>query len=352
MSDRKQKLGLPAGSLIYIGDKDKLQAHVDVTVIDFNENHLSEFCPTNITELVKFKNQETVTWINIDGIHDVDFIKQAGEIFELHPLLLEDILNPDHRPKIEEYGDYLHFTMKELKWNSNGKEIESEQISFVLGRGFVISFQEQKGDIFEPIRDRIRHAKGRVRKMKADYLAYALIDIIVDHYFVIIDSIESEIEDLELDVLKSTDEHNIRKIQKLKKDLMILRKSIIPLRESVGNLEKSGSDLIEARTTFFLKDVYDHTLHITDSIETYREMLNSLMELHISGMNNRLNKVMKVLTVISTIFIPLTFIVGVYGMNFDNMPEIHWHYGYYAVWGFMICTVILMLYILRRNKWM
>jgi magnesium transporter len=321
-------------------------------VIDYTENQFSEFCPTDLKDLVKFKNQDTITWINIDGIHDVEFIKQAGEIFDLHPLLLEDILNPDHRPKIEEYGEYLHFTLKELKWNPKEKEIESEQISFVFGKGFVISFQEQKGDIFEPIRDRIRHAKGRMRKMKADYLAYTLIDIIVDHYFTIIDLIECEIEELETEILKSTDENNIRKIQKLKKDLMVLRKSIIPLRESVGNLEKSGSELIEERTTYFLKDVYDHTLHITDSIESYREMLNSLMELHISGMNNRLNKVMKVLTIISTIFIPLTFIVGVYGMNFDNMPEIHWQYGYYAVWGFMILTVFLMLYILRRNKWM
>lgn len=352
MSDRTPKLGLPPGSLIYIGEKDKLQAHVDVSVFDYTENTFTEFCPTDLKELAKYKNPHTITWINIDGIHDVEFIRQAGEIFELHPLLLEDVLNPDHRPKIEEYGDYIHFTLKELKWNKTEKIIEAEQISFVFGRGFVISFQEQKGDIFEPIRDRIRNDKGRIRKMKADYLAYSLIDIIVDHYFIIIDNIEDEIEALETVVLKNTHDKNIRNIQKLKKDLMTLRKSIIPLRESVGNLEKTGSELIEERTTYFLKDVYDHTLHITDSIETYREMLNSLMELHLAGMNNRLNKVMKVLTVISTIFIPLTFIVGVYGMNFDYMPELRWHYGYHAVWAFMILVVVFMLYVLRRNKWM
>lgn len=350
MSDRKLKLGLPAGSLIYIGEK----AHqkIDVSVIDYTENNFLEFCPTDISELTRFKNQESVTWVNIDGIHDVKFIKDVGEIFELHPLLLEDILNPDHRPKIEEYGDYLHFTLKELKWDSVKKEIVKEQISFVFGKGFVISFQEQKGDIFEPIRDRIRNGKGRIRKMRADYLAYSLIDIIVDHYFVIIDCLEEEIEKLEDKVLRVPSEKNIHYILKLKKDLLILRKSIIPLRESIGNLEKSGSELIEPRTIYFLKDVYDHTLHITDSIETYKEMLNSIMELHISGMNNRLNKVMKVLTIISTIFIPLTFIVGVYGMNFKNMPELEWKYGYYAVWAFMILTVASMLYILRRNKWM
>lgn len=350
MSDRKLKLGLPAGSLIYIGEK----AHqkIDVSVIDYTETNCTEFCPTDLSELTQFKNQDSVTWVNIDGIHDVKFIKEVGEIFELHPLLLEDILNPDHRPKIEEYGDYLHFTLKELKWDPIKKEIDKEQISFVFGKGFVISFQEQKGDIFEPIRDRIRNGKGRIRKMRADYLAYSLIDIIVDHYFVIIEQLEEEIEKLEDKVLRVPSEKNIHYILKLKKDLLILRKSIIPLRESIGNLEKSGSELIEPRTIYFLKDVYDHTLHITDSIETYKEMLNSIMELHISGMNNRLNKVMKVLTIISTIFIPLTFIVGVYGMNFDNMPELHWQYGYYAVWGFMALTVALMLYILRRNKWM
>lgn len=350
MSDRKLKLGLPAGSLIYIGEK----AHqkIDVSIIDYTETNCTEFCPTELSELTRFKNLDSVTWVNIDGIHDVKFIKEVGEIFELHPLLLEDILNPDHRPKIEEYGDYLHFTLKELKWDPLKKEIDKEQISFVFGKGFVISFQEQKGDIFEPIRDRIRNGKGRIRKMRADYLAYSLIDIIVDHYFVIIDNLEEEIEKLEEIVLQVPSEKNIQYILKLKKDLLILRKSIIPLRESIGNLEKSGSELIEQRTIFFLKDVYDHTLHITDSIETYKEMLNSIMELHISGMNNRLNKVMKVLTVISTIFIPLTFIVGVYGMNFDNMPELHWQYGYYAVWGFMVLTVALMLYILRRNRWM
>jgi magnesium transporter len=351
MPGRKQKIGLQAGSLIYIGEK-KSSSHADISVIDYNENYAEEFCPTDLQELAKFKSQETVTWINIDGIHDVDFIRKTGEIFGLHPLLLEDILNPDHRPKIEEYGDYLHFTLKELKWNSKNKSIESDQISFVIGKGFVISFQEEKGDIFEPIRERIRNNKGRIRKMKSDYLAYTLIDIIVDYYFLIIDEIENEIELLESIILEKTNDENLRKIQKLKKDLLFLRKSVIPLRESVGNLEKSGSTLIEERTTFFLKDVYDHTLHIADSIETYREMLNSLTELHLAGMNNSLNKVMKVLTIISTIFIPLTFIVGVYGMNFTNMPEIQWEYGYTAVWGFMILTVFFMLYVLRRNKWM
>lgn len=352
MSDRRQKIGLPAGSLVYLGEREINHSHIDISVIDYSEHKCEEINLIDINELSKFNNTDSITWINVDGIHDVDFIKKIGEIFDLHPLLLEDIVNPEHRPKIEEYENHIHFTLKQLEWNSDKNIIQTEQISFVIGHGFVIAFQEIKGDIFEPIRERIRNGKGRIRKMKSDYLAYALIDITVDYYFVIIEHIEDQIEKLEGKILRGTEERNIRQIQKLKKDLLLLRKSIIPLREAISNLEKIGTDFVEEKTTYFLKDVYDHTVHITDELENYREMLNTLMELHLAGLNNRLNKVMKVLTIISTIFIPLTFIVGVYGMNFKIMPELEWEYGYLAVWILMITTVFVMLFILRRNKWM
>lgn len=352
MSDRRKKIGLPGGSLVYLGELKNTVTPIDITVIDYSENHLEEFCVTKVEDLSRFNNTDSITWINIDGIHDVNFIKSIGETFDLHSLLMEDILNSEHRPKIEEYENNIHFTLKQLDWDSNKKEIVDEQISLIIGHGFVISFQEKKGDIFEPIRERLRNSKGRIRKLKSDYLAYALIDITVDHYFVIIEQIEEQIEKLELKILKQTEEENIRTIQKLKKDLLFLRKSIIPLREAISNLEKIGTDFIEEKTTYFLKDVYDHTVHITEEIESYREMLNTLMELHLSGMNDRLNKVMKVLTVISTIFIPLTFIVGVYGMNFRVMPELEWQYGYLSVWILMIGIVFFMIYILKRNKWM
>lgn len=352
MSDRRQKIGLPAGTLIYLGEREENLPPIDVTIIDYSDNHIHEICITQLDELAKYNNTNSTTWINIDGIHDLEFMKKIGDIFDLHPLLLEDILNSEHRPKLEEYENNIHFTFKQLEWNSEKNEIEDEQLSLIIGHGFVISFQERKGDIFEPIRERIRNGKGRIRKMGSDYLAYALTDVTVDHYFLIIEQIEEQIEKLEVTILQETNEGHIRKIQKLKKDLLFLRKSIIPLREAISNLEKIGSEFIEEKTTYFLKDVYDHTLHITDEIESYREMLNTLMELHLSGMNDRLNKVMKVLTVISTIFIPLTFIVGVYGMNFKIMPELQWEYGYLAVWILMITTVFVMLFILRRNKWM
>lgn len=352
MSDRRKKIGLPGGSLVYLGEDKNTLTPIDITVIDYSENHLEEFCVTKIEDLAQFNNTNSITWINIDGIHDVNFIKSIGEIFDLHSLLLEDILNSEHRPKIEEYENNIHFTLKQLDWDTHKKVIVDEQISLIIGHGFVISFQEKKGDIFEPIRERLRNSKGRIRKLKSDYLAYTLIDVTVDHYFVIIEQIEEQIEKLELKILKETEEEHIRLIQILKKDLLFLRKSIIPLREAIGNLEKIGTEFVEEKTTYFLKDVYDHTVHITEEIESYREMLNTLMELHLSGMNDRLNKVMKVLTVISTIFIPLTFIVGVYGMNFKVMPELEWQYGYLSVWILMIGIVFFMIYILKRNKWM
>lgn len=361
MSDRRTKLGLPPGSLIHLGDnKDQ---KVTITAFDFTEEKYEEISPVDIAQIAKYKNNETVSWLNIDGIHDSKIIQQIGESFCLHPLLLEDLMNPHHRPKIEDFDDYLYFTLKMIAFNKRTKEIESEQVSFVLGDGWVLSFQETPGDIFDPIRDRIRNQKGRVRRKKSDYLVYALIDVIVDHYFIIIDELDDQIEALEEDVLSEKERVVIKEIQRLKKDLVFLRKSIIPIRDAVGNLQKGTSRLIDEKTTYYLKDVYDHTLHISDSIEIYREMLNNTMEVHLSALSNRMNKVMKVLTVISTIFMPLTFIVGIYGMNFHsedregnplpwNMPELYSPYGYLGVMLAMLLIGIGMLYILRRNKWM
>lgn len=350
MSHRKAKLGMPSGSLIHMGDE---RSHkVEVHVIDFNEESFKEYEVKDPGQLCDCLKKNTVSWINVDGIYDPQMIQQIGEQFSLHPLLMEDLMNPNHRPKIEDFEEYIHFTLKMLAFNHHTKSIEEEQVSFVLGEGWVISFQETPGDVFDPIRDRIRSNKGRIRKNKADYLAYALADIIVDHYFLIIDELENSIEELEDKVLSENNRNILKEIQRLKNELIILRKSIIPIRDAMGNLMKGISPLIDERTTYYLKDVYDHTLHITDSIEVYREMLNSLMEVHLSSLSNKLNQVMKVLTIISTIFIPLTFIVGVYGMNFKHMPEIEWQYGYLGVWIVMILVTSFLYYILKRNKWM
>lgn len=347
---RRIKHGLPSGSLIHMGDHKLHQ--VEFSVLDFNEETYSEFEVKSIDDLAPCKSTDTVSWINIDGVHDASVIQKIGEHFKLHPLLLEDLMNPNHSPKIEDFDEYIHFTLRMLSYDLERKKIEQEQVSFVLGEYWVISFQESPGDVFGPIRDRIRNNKGRIRKMKADYLAYALADIIVDHYFLIIDEIDEDIEKLEDEVLNGRNEEILLKIQHLKNNLLLLRKSTLPVRDAVGNLMKGTSRLIAPQTTVFLKDVYDHTLHISDSIEIYRETLNSLMEVHLSELSNRLNQVMKILTIISTIFIPLTFIVGVYGMNFRFMPELDWEYGYAMVWVVMILVTLFLVYILRRNRWM
>ncbi len=350
MTSRREKIGLPPGSLVHMG---KARGEkVEVTVMEYDEHSLREYCPTSINELADSRRNGMVTWINVDGIHDSALIQTFGETFGLHPLLLEDVMNPHHRPKIEDFEEYIHFTLKVITYNTSKRKIESEQVSFVLGDSWVISFQETPGDIFDSIRERLRNAKGRVRKKGADYLVYALIDVIVDYYFLVTDELDEEIEKLEGKVLRNPGKEVLVQLQKLKKDLVFLRKSIVPVRDAVGKLEKGTSKLIEQSTTFFLRDVYDHTLYIAESIEIYREMLNTAAEVYLSTLSNRLNSVMKVLTIISTIFIPLTFIVGVYGMNFPNMPEIHWKYGYLSVWIVMILVTVLLIYILRRKKWM
>ncbi len=347
--ERKKKIGLPPGTLVYTGTK---QVHkTDITVLDFNENTFYEYCPANISELCNCLNTDMVSWINMNGL-DVDTVKNVGECFNLHALLLEDILSIDQRPKIIDYDDYLHFTFRMLMFNDKEKEIISEQVSIVLGPSWVISFQETEMDVFDPIRERIRNAKGRVRKNKSDYLAYLLLDIVVDNYFLIIEEIEDLIDKLEIEVMNNPDKKTLEKIQNLKNDLLYVRKSVLPLRDAIGNLQKGTSSLIHKKTTIYLKDAYDHTLHICDNIDLLRETLSSVMEVYLSTLSNRLNSDMKVLTVISTIFIPLTFIVGVYGMNFDNMPELHWTYGYYYIWAIMIVVALGMIIYLKRKKWM
>lgn len=347
---RRRKLGMPPGSLIDF--KEKSSQRVDVTVLDYNSDQVQEYSVRDELSLRDCLNESTVSWINVDGIHNVDLIQRIGDKFQLHPLMLEDIMNPNHRPKIEDFETFIHFTLKMITYDKVSRKIKSEQVSFVLGSNWVISFQEQNDDIFDPIRERIRNNKGTIRKRGADYLLYALVDIIVDHYFIVIDEIEHEISHLEKVILQDEHHNVMHEIQRLKKDFIFLRKSILPVRDAVGSMQKVKCELINEQTQIYLKDVFDHTVYITDSIEVDREMLNSLMEVHLSSLSNRLNKVMKVLTVISTIFIPLTFIVGVYGMNFKFMPEIEWEYGYLYSWILLILVTLVLLIVLKKKKWM
>ena len=344
-----RKTGLPPGTLIHVGKKGK--ERVNISIIDYDEKHYQEKETENIEESFPFKDKPTVSWINIEGIHKIEIIEKIGKHFNLHPLLLEDILNTDQRPKIEDFDDYIFVVLKMLYYEEKEKEIISEQVSLIIGSNFVISFQEKEGDVFNPIRDRIRNAKGRIRKMGADYLAYALIDAIVDNYFIILEKIGEKIEGMEDELVANPAPETLQTIHNLKRDTIFLRKSVWPLREGINILERSESPLIQESTGIFLRDVYDHTIQVIDTIETFRDMVSGMLDIYLSSISNRMNEVMKVLTIIATIFIPLTFIAGVYGMNFKYMPELEWRWAYFGVLAIMVVVGILMISYFRRRKW-
>lgn len=345
-----KKAGLPPGSLIHIGQRksDKVR----ISVIDYNEKDYSETICQTVEECFAYKDKTTESWINIDGLHDIETIAKIGSHFELHGLLLEDILNTRHRPKVEEFDNCLFLTLKMLGISKNGQEVITEQVSFVLGKTWLVSFQEQAGDIFDALRQRLREDTGTARKKGIDYLLYRLVDTVVDNYFFITEHFSEASTKLEERVLRSPDNQSLQEIQRLKRLLVNFRKSVAPLREAVASLEKDSSSLIEKGTRRYLRDVYEHIIQLSEAIETQRDMLAGIMDLYLSGVSNKMNQVMQVLTIIATIFIPLTFIAGIYGMNFDNMPELHWKYGYFGIWGFMIIIGAIMVIYFKRKRWL
>lgn len=350
---RSKKAGLPPGSLVYTGDK-KLEK-VKITIVDYNEEHFEEKEVKTIEECLPFKDLSTVTWINIEGVHDIEIIQKIGNFFELHPLLLEDILNTDQRPKMEVYGDRIYIVFKALHYKdkNNNNGLDTEQISLILGPNFVISFQEEvEGDDFKPVRERVRNDKCVLRKMKADYLAYTLIDTIVDNYFVILEKIGEKIESIETELVTDPDQRTLKAVHSLKREMIFIRKSVWPLREVMSSLAQAGLTLIHESTRIYLRDVYDHVAQALDMIETYRDMTSGMIDIYLSGNSNKLNEVMKVLTIIATIFIPLTFITGLYGMNFKHMPELDWKWGYPLIWVVIISVGTSMLAFFKGKKWM
>ncbi len=344
------KAGTLPGSLVYIGKRKT--DNVKISVIDYNNIDFNQTECKLVEDCLNFKDTNRVYWINVDGLHNTEIISEIGKQLNLHPLLLEDVLNTNHRPKVEEYENYLFLTLKMLGINKTGNKVISEQVSFVLGNNWLLSFQEQQGDVFDVIRTRLRENKGIIRQKGADYLFYSLIDAIVDNYFFVTEFFNDKIEKLEEQVLHNPSQESLQKIQKLKRLLMNFRKSIIPLREAVTAIQKYNVDLIKESTFRYLRDLYEHLIHINDSLEAQRDMLASIMDLYLSGISNKMNQVMKVLTIIATIFIPLTFIAGVYGMNFENMPELHWKFGYFVIWGIMIIIAVIMINYFKRKKWL
>ncbi len=348
-SKATQTIGLPPGQLIHLGEK--LTDKSSVELIRYNAEKHFEHTSEDPQVIINEIDRKQANWINIDGLHNIDLIKKLGEHFDINSLVLEDVLNPDQRPKIEDFDNHLFFTLKTLN-TLQSDIIIYEQMSFILGENYLLSFQEKEGDLFDGFRGRLKNdPKSKARKKDVDFLFYRLIDTIVDSYYLILESIAERIEVLEDELFLNPSSETLQKIQILKKELIFLRKSVYPLREAISLINKGEFSFIKKDTQQYFRDVYDHTIQVIETLETYRDLSNGLMDMYMTSMSNKMNEVMKVLTVIATIFIPLTFIAGVYGMNFQHMPELNWKYGYAGVWGLMLACLVLMLIYFKRKKW-
>jgi magnesium transporter len=323
-----------------------------LSVIDYSAEALTEKTGVTVAECVELKDRATVTWVNVDGLGDFEVLEALAQGYGLHPLVMEDILHTDQRPKVEDYGDYLYIVAQMLYFDEAQENLITEQVSLILGANFVISFQERRGDVFELIRERLRNARGRIRTMGADYLAYALLDAVIDHYFVIMEGLGDDVEALEMEVMHRPGRHTVRAIHGLKREMIYLRRSIWPLRELIANLQRGESRLITDAVQVYLRDAHDHTVRIIETIEVTREFVGGMLDTYLSTMSNRMNEIMKVLTIIATIFMPLTLIVGIYGMNFKHMPELEWRWAYFAVLGLMAGIAGAMLWYFHRRRWL
>ncbi len=347
---KSAKIGAAPGTLVHIGEQRIENTRIGLTTYDSDK--IEERQAETIEAALAGCSGPNYTWLNIDGIHDIELIDRLGRHFDIHPLTLEDILNTAHRPKFEEFEHYGYIVLKMLRYDPVDNQLSMEQVSLILTETVLISFQESRGDVFEPVRARLRKGRGRIRKAGSDYLAYALIDAVVDHYFTILEQIGTQIEEMENRILTSPEPETLQRLHDLKREIIYLRKQIWPLREVVGGMAKEESALIQAATMVFLRDVHDHTIQIIETIESQRDLLAGLLDLYMTGISNRMNEVMKVLTIIATIFIPITFIAGLYGMNFKNMPELEWPWGYGLALGVMIVMAISMVLYFRKKKWL
>jgi len=350
MKKVSRKAGLTPGSLIHIGEKKLERARI--RAINYDEQRFREEELKTIEESLPLKEAPGVTWINVDGLHQVEVLEKIGAYFALHPLVLEDILNTEQRPKMEDYGDYIYVVLKMIHYDDKKNEIEAEQVSLILGPTFVLSFQERAGDLFDPVRERIRGSGGRIRKVGPDYLCYSLADAIVDGYFAVLEKLGEQIEAAERELVTHPSPKTLRLIHGLRREMILLRKSIWPLREVIGGLQREDSPLIADATRVYLGDVHDHTVRVIETLESYRDMLSAMLDIYLSSMSIKLNEVMKALTLIATIFIPLTFVAGVYGMNFKYMPELEWRWGYFMAWLVMIAMATSLYAYFKRKKWL
>lgn len=351
LKKRTAKTGLPPGTPVHIGDS---ATDSRITVFQYNEHEFMEKKNETIDDYFQINrdNPSIITWISIEGLPEVNVIENIGKYFKIHPLVLEDILNTDQRPKLEDYGDYLYVVLKALYFNEEKQEIDTGQVSIVLGPDYVISFAEKKENIFKSVKERIASNNGRIRTMKSDYLAYSLLDLIIDNYFEVLERLGDMIDILEELFILNPSQGTLKTFHKMKREMLFLRKSVWPLREVISGLERYDSKLITESLRIYLRDIYDHITQIIDIIETFRDMLSEMLDIYLSGISNRINEVMKVLTIITTIFIPLSFIAGIYGMNFRHMPELDWYWGYPTILLFMAVIGVLMVLYFRKKKWL
>ncbi|MBN1792752.1 magnesium/cobalt transporter CorA [Candidatus Woesearchaeota archaeon] len=344
-----EKAGLPPGSIVYT-ERKKLENPI-FRIMDYDKKTIIEKKLTKIEEAFPFKESKRVTWLDITGLHESNVIGRIGEVFELHPLIQEDIVSTGKRPSFADFNSYLFIVLKMLNFDSRTGEIASEHVSLIVGKDYIISFQESDSAAFDSVRERIRDAKWTVRKSGSDYLAYVLIDAIIDNYFKVLEKLGDKMGDLEEELDDNPTQDTLTSINDLKRELIFLRKSIWPLRELINKMQKSESRIIKKQTKVYLSDLYDHVIQAMDTVESFRDLAGSMLDVYMSSVSNRLNEIMKVLTILSTIFIPLTFVSGIYGMNFEFMPEIHWKYGYLFVWGVFIAMALVMIYYFKKKEW-
>lgn len=344
------KAGLPPGSLVHVGDG--LVHDSKITVVDYNREAVNEHDIGHIDEILTFMDRKSVTWVNIEGLSDISVVEAVGRFFDIHPLVLEDILNTHQRPKFEEYDEHLYIVLKALTLETEGFKVQYEQVSILLMHDVIITFKEKRDNLFQPLRTRLQNTSSRIRTFGVDYLAYAMLDTIIDQNFLLLDSLDESVDEIEDELLDQPTAMTLAKIQKIKRELIFIRRAVSPLRDLLSAIIRTDSGLIQEKTHLYFRDVLDHVLRVTEAIESYRDILGSLLDIYISSVSNRMNEVMKVLTVFASIFIPLTFIVGIYGMNFDYMPELHWKWAYPTLWLLLVAIPAGLIVFFKKRKWL
>ncbi|MGZ4968861.1 MAG: magnesium/cobalt transporter CorA [Methylobacter sp.] len=350
LSYASEKSGLPPGSLVHVGEVHEHEHKI--TVISYNKSTLTRSTIRNIEELLPYRTADAVTWVIIDGLKDVSIIDAIGKHFDIHALVLEDILNTHQRPKFEEFDDYLYIVIKALSMADNEFNVEYEQISLLLLDKFVFTFKEKPDAIFDQLFSRLSNDKCHIRHLGTDYLTYIIMDTVVDEYFALQDTFDELIETVEDDLLTNPSAQTLNTIQKIKRELIFLRRSVSPMRELLAAIQRSESQLLNEKTKRYFGDIYDHVIRVSEAMESYRDLIAGMLDIYLSSVSNKMNETMKILTVFASIFIPLTFIAGVYGMNFEYMPELKWRWGYPALWAIFIGVTVFLLRFFKKKNWL